>query len=381
MSDVLRCPFCRSNIPGEALYCSRCGGKIPRGQGTAPGIAPRTPTPLPAAQAEQATPAVGPTDPASPAPTSSPSSGTSPSLSSSSPSYGSTGGASSSMSMSSPSQSMSLSRIQRPARGLRIVLLLLGAGVCVAAGWALGRAQRTEPIAAVAAPPVVELGQPRVAVGADLPDPSRFLEPTPEGGTTPSSGRSTTPARPRSGDASPDRPAPAAPGKAPGNAAGAQPAPAPAGQANANAGAAGGAGQTPPAPGAAGGQAGGAAEPAAVPDEPEGPEGQLDTRAVIYVVRHYLPQVRACYERQLRNQPELHGQITMRFTVGAGGRVTSTSVVSNSTGSDALATCVASNLRSWRFPEPEGGPVAFEYPFRFGSPTATPAFPGATQDP
>lgn len=375
MSEQIRCPFCESAIPREALFCSRCGGKIPRTQSTTPGLSPRASTP-PAAAAPPP-PAAFETPPiptgapdvrhAAPVVSSSPS--LAPAPSSSPP------GASSSSSTSMSTTGMSVSQIQKAGRGKTVALVVAVAAVCVAAGWALGnRGRPDEPIPAVPAPAVVELGQPRVAVGAELPDPSRFLEPTPTPGTGVRPTKAGEPAAGRRNGARPaagENPGPAAPN---GNAV------APAGHDPA----AGAGAATPPA---------GTPDPPASPDpppadpppadpgDPEVPEGALDTRAVIFVVRHYLPQVRACYERQLRNEPELHGQITMRFTVGAGGRVVDTDVVVNSTGSDPLAACVSSNLRTWRFPEPEGGAVAFEYPFRFGSPNAIPQLPGATQDP
>jgi hypothetical protein len=283
---------------------------------------------------------------------------------------------------------MSVSQIQRGGRGGRVALVIAGAAVCIAGGWALG-SRRDEPIAAVPAPAVVELGQPRVAVGAELPDPSNFLEPAPVGPRTKvgdAGGRRPDPLGIRRANGASGAPQPGAGGAPVGptppqgagaedpsggaaQAGGAQPAPA--------------AGRTPdsPAPDPPASDPPAPDPPAPDSDEPEVPAGQLDTRAVIFVVRHYLPQVRACYERQLRNEPELRGQITMRFTVGAGGRVVGAEAVVNSTGSDALAACVSSNLRTWRFPEPEGGPVAFEYPFRFGRQGAAPELPGATQDP
>lgn len=382
MSEQIRCPFCESAIPREALFCSRCGGKLPRTQATAPGIAPQAVTP-PA----QVTPSGAPSAPA-PAPgepedTSRPAGGTSGAAAGPRPSM-------SSPSMSTAtSQAMSVSQIQRGGRGGRIALVLAGAAVCIAGGWALG-SRRDEPIAAVPAPALVELGQPRVAVGADLPDPSNFLDPTPVAPGTkvgdPAGRRPEAPGGRRTNGAG-GTPPPGTPG------APAGPAPTPAGGAEGPGGAAPPPGGAPPAPGGNPPAPGGnppdpptpappaTDPPAAEPDEPDVPEGQLDTRAVIFVVRHYLPQVRACYERQLRNEPQLRGQITMRFAVGAGGRVVSTEVVVNSTGSDALAACVSANLRTWRFPEPEGGAVAFEYPFRFGRQDALPELPGATQDP
>jgi len=288
------------------------------------------------------------------------------------------------MSMST-STGMSVSQIQRKGRGGVVALVLVGAAICIAAGWAIGhRGDADEPIAAVPAPAVVELGQPRVAVGADLPDPSGFLEPTPAKGVgvvrptkagdptrrpeSPGGARNGAPSREPGGGATPQGAGPGAPSGPATPPAGGEPTPG------------GGGNPAPPAPDPPAANPP-APDPGADPGEPDVPEGQLDTRAVIFVVRHYLPQVRACYERQLRNEPQLRGQITMRFTVGAGGRVVDTQVVVNSTGSDPLAACVSSNLRTWRFPEPEGGAVAFEYPFRFGRQDALPELPGATQDP
>lgn len=372
MADpIQRCPFCETVIPREALYCARCGGKLPRAQATAPGIAPRSPTPMP----DRGAGSPGGAGTNGGAAATSTGAGTSAPRDSAVSSPAVTSASRDSAVSSTYSQSMSVSRIQRPARGAKIALIVLGAAVCVAAGWIVGRWQRSEPIPAVPAPAVVELGEPRVAVGADLPDPARFLEPGADGGAVAPGDR--MPVRPRVGPGVSARQDPqarpnAADGGVPVASHQAQPNAADGGT---SAGAGNGDGhdsasaQAPPSGGEGEGE------------EDSAPGGLLDTRAVIYVVRHYLPQVRACYERQLRNEPGLRGQITMRFTVGAGGRITDTSVVVNSTGSDPLATCVASNLRTWRFPEPEGGAVSFEYPFRFGSPAALPELPGATQDP
>jgi TonB family protein len=95
--------------------------------------------------------------------------------------------------------------------------------------------------------------------------------------------------------------------------------------------------------------------------------GELNADSVRMVVRHYLPQVRACYDRALKQQEGLSGVVEIKFEVSAEGRVRSSKVNSNSTGHDGLGRCIASVLRGWRFPRPVGGAAVFIYPFVFSS--------------
>src|SRR5688500_17146123 len=139
-----RCPYCESAVPREALFCARCGGKLPRG--TPPDSARATPLPPPVSVSPR-------TRPPSARPSEPPRTSADPGV----------------------SARLSLSRVQRPSRVLRVVGLLVFAVACVGGGYVLGRSHEPAPIEAVPAPAVVELGQPRVAVGVEAPDPSRFL--------------------------------------------------------------------------------------------------------------------------------------------------------------------------------------------------------------
>ncbi|MBI2896492.1 MAG: TonB family protein [Deltaproteobacteria bacterium] len=359
MSEQVRCPFCESSIPREALFCSRCGGKLPRRDAAPvhlpPVVRPSSPAPTPVATASGLGP--GPESTPLPAASADPKRSSAPTLRPPD---------------RSDSSQLSISRFDRARGAPRAMLLALGAVVFLAAGFGLARwlGVGSSEVPVVASPagqrPVIGLGEPHQVVGAEVPDPGGFLAPSKSGmvarkGTGPLEAPRTSAAkvqgRPQPSPGEPPRAQPdggAAGGGATSPEPPAPPAPEP---------------PSPPDP----------AEPDDQPDEPEAPDGQLDTRAVIFVVRHFLPQVRSCYERQLRNEPELRGQVTVRFTIGAGGRVTDAQSVFNSTGSDQLAGCVAATVRTWRFPEPEGGPVAFEYPFRFGGRPA--ALPGPTEGP
>jgi outer membrane biosynthesis protein TonB len=60
------------------------------------------------------------------------------------------------------------------------------------------------------------------------------------------------------------------------------------------------------------------------------------------------------------------GIMRVRVRIGTDGHVVRTNVVENGTNSAALATCVQNQIRTWRYPAPEGGEVEMEYRLGFG---------------
>jgi len=113
--------------------------------------------------------------------------------------------------------------------------------------------------------------------------------------------------------------------------------------------------------------------PPAKPDRREAEEAIDDYRAglnadsVRMVVRHHLPQVRACYDRALKQQSTLIGIVEIRFTISEEGRVPTSSVFRNTTGHEGLGKCLAVIVKRWRYPRPVGGAVEFVYPFVFST--------------
>ena len=119
-------------------------------------------------------------------------------------------------------------------------------------------------------------------------------------------------------------------------------------------------------------------QPAAKPDPSKaGPEtaedaidryrAGLNADSVRMVVRHHLPQVRACYDRALKQKADLAGIVEIRFTISEQGQATSSSVYRNTTGHEGLGKCLAVIIRRWRYPRPVGGAVEFVYPFVFST--------------
>lgn len=95
----------------------------------------------------------------------------------------------------------------------------------------------------------------------------------------------------------------------------------------------------------------------------EGGLGKIDNGAVAGVFARRIGAIKSCYEKELWRNPNLKGRITLRFTIGPSGRITAISAAQNTTGDDAIASCIIGKVENWKFDPPEGGAVTFTYPF------------------
>jgi hypothetical protein len=83
-------------------------------------------------------------------------------------------------------------------------------------------------------------------------------------------------------------------------------------------------------------------------------------------MRRYLGRMRACYEKQLKHDPDLAGKIVLSWTVEADGELSTVTVENDSTGSADLRSCVTRRLEAVRFAPPpyeldvEGYPLLFD---------------------
>jgi TonB family protein len=93
--------------------------------------------------------------------------------------------------------------------------------------------------------------------------------------------------------------------------------------------------------------------------------GKLAKDAIASVVKRRIRSVQACYERELKKNPNLAGKVTVQFTIGTVGRVTSAKITVNTTKSAAVGKCIKQRIGLWRFPKPQGGAVTVAYPFVF----------------
>lgn len=86
---------------------------------------------------------------------------------------------------------------------------------------------------------------------------------------------------------------------------------------------------------------------------------------VVAVVKKKKGQVRSCYEKELKTEPDLLGVVSVAWTVTGAGGVKNVQILVNSTGNRDMEGCIKRTIGSWSFPASHGGEVDIEYPFRF----------------
>ncbi|MGD8609276.1 MAG: AgmX/PglI C-terminal domain-containing protein [Myxococcales bacterium] len=97
-----------------------------------------------------------------------------------------------------------------------------------------------------------------------------------------------------------------------------------------------------------------------------GPSGQLDAFVVRKTIRKDLPRINRCYQSALRDEPELAGKVSIRFSVLRKGQVQSVQVLENTTGNSTVEHCVARIVGAIRFPSRRTGKsLRFTFPFVF----------------
>jgi hypothetical protein len=83
------------------------------------------------------------------------------------------------------------------------------------------------------------------------------------------------------------------------------------------------------------------------------------------VVNDNRAQVRSCYERRLKVNNILQGDLRLKLKVGSSGKVVA-STVAGSLRDEQVFSCVRSLAQSWTFPVPQGGNCAVvQVPFHF----------------
>lgn len=93
--------------------------------------------------------------------------------------------------------------------------------------------------------------------------------------------------------------------------------------------------------------------------------GKLQKHVIQRVIRRHVAAVRFCYERALAKDPKLAGKAVVRFVIDPDGKVSAAEIRDSSLKAPEVEGCILKRVRSWRFPQPEGGAVRVAYPFVF----------------
>ena len=69
---------------------------------------------------------------------------------------------------------------------------------------------------------------------------------------------------------------------------------------------------------------------------------------------------------ELMKNKNLAGKVIVSFTISGTGAVVAASAAGGTLGNAAVSSCIASKVRRWVFPEPNGGGIVrVSYPFVF----------------
>ena len=97
-------------------------------------------------------------------------------------------------------------------------------------------------------------------------------------------------------------------------------------------------------------------------------QGDLARPALQGVVDSNRTQIRSCYERRLKTNNVLAGDLKLKIRVAPNGHVTATSVTGTLRDNEVFG-CVRGIASKWTFPPPEKGCAVVQVPFQFAPKT------------
>jgi len=82
------------------------------------------------------------------------------------------------------------------------------------------------------------------------------------------------------------------------------------------------------------------------------------------MVRRRASQIRACYERRLKRDPQLAGTVSLRLRVGDAGQVTRVDVEQSTLPDPLVADCLRHEAAGWSFAQGRNATVVYPFVFR-----------------
>ncbi|MBL8920497.1 MAG: energy transducer TonB [Myxococcaceae bacterium] len=92
-------------------------------------------------------------------------------------------------------------------------------------------------------------------------------------------------------------------------------------------------------------------------------QGTLDRESIRQALHSRLGEVQRCGEAALLRRPGGLPKVTVRFVIGAQGRVTSAEVEGRPPEDATYGQCLLDVVKRVKTPPPRGGPVVVSYPF------------------
>jgi hypothetical protein len=97
-------------------------------------------------------------------------------------------------------------------------------------------------------------------------------------------------------------------------------------------------------------------------------EGDLARASLQSVIDSNRSQVRSCYERRLKVNNVLQGDLKLKIKVAPSGQVSATAI-SGTLKDNEVFSCVRGIAAGWKFPPPQNGCAVVQIPFQFSPKT------------
>jgi len=94
-----------------------------------------------------------------------------------------------------------------------------------------------------------------------------------------------------------------------------------------------------------------------------GDAGTRSSESILRVIRQNIGGFRYVYEKFLRDNPNLGGKISLRFTIAPSGDILQIAVVASNTGNDAMDDNVKEQAKKMKFDSIDKGNVTVTYAF------------------
>lgn len=96
------------------------------------------------------------------------------------------------------------------------------------------------------------------------------------------------------------------------------------------------------------------------------PLGVLDKAHIDGVIKSHKSEIQSCYQRVLIKEPDLAGQVVVKFVISKDGTVSSATTKYSSLGAPKVEDCIHGRFMRFKFDEPTGGGIVIvSYPFIF----------------
>lgn len=106
---------------------------------------------------------------------------------------------------------------------------------------------------------------------------------------------------------------------------------------------------------------GGGAKPTPTPTPTPGATPAPGRVSIMGTINKHQSEVIDCYAKVAESKPDIAGQLTMRWTLGADGKPTMAAVARNTLGDAGVGQCVKARSLKWQFPRPSGGTSVIKY--------------------